>query len=188
MYLEQWTAPGTSCMSSAIRVQNHLVATTLLQQLTQQAGCSYARWNTAAPVSLCLQQIPQHEPRCSDWTCVLCRFVILLSDDKDYFFILYLVYVGMNMLLAGIALLHWPGAEQLELVNDPEGYQVRLCPCLACECSDILCLPADMYIVSVSLCKKYSTRCTTMASQPTNTLHSRILLYSWYYMAEHLST
>ena len=30
----------------------------------------------------------------------------------------------MNMLLAGIALLHWPGAEQLELVNDPEGYQV----------------------------------------------------------------
>lgn len=51
--------------------------------------------------------------------------MILLSDDKDYFFILYLVYVGMNMLLAGIALLHWPGAEQLQLVNDHEGYQVR---------------------------------------------------------------
>lgn len=61
-------------------------------------------------------------------TCLPCRFVILLSDDKDYFFVLYLVYVGMNMLLAGIALLHWPGAEQLELVNDPEGYQVRFCP------------------------------------------------------------
>ena len=58
--------------------------------------------------------------------CQLCRFVILLSDDKDYFFILYVVYVGMNMLLAGIALLHWPGADQLELVNDPEGYQVRM--------------------------------------------------------------
>lgn len=57
---------------------------------------------------------------------LLCRFVILLSDDKDYFFILYVVYVGMNMLLAGIALLHWPGADQLELVNDPEGYQVRM--------------------------------------------------------------
>ncbi|KAL3160420.1 hypothetical protein ABBQ32_010743 [Trebouxia sp. C0010 RCD-2024] len=66
------------------------------------------------------------------------RFVILLSDDKDYFFILYAVYVGMNMLLAGIALLHWPGADQLELVNDPDGYQVladrqvvdskRVCP------------------------------------------------------------
>ena len=64
--------------------------------------------------------------------CLLCRFVILLSDDKDYFFILYLVYVGVNMLLAGIALLHWPGAEQLELVNDPEGYQVHLLliPCV----------------------------------------------------------
>ena len=56
--------------------------------------------------------------------CMLCRFVVLLSDHKDYFFVLYLVYVGINMLLAGIALLHWPGAENLELVNDPEGYQV----------------------------------------------------------------
>ena len=64
---------------------------------------------------------------CSNSAFLLCRFVILLSDDKDYFFVLYLVYVGMNMLLAGIALLHWPGAEQLELVNDPEGYQVRFC-------------------------------------------------------------
>ena len=52
------------------------------------------------------------------------RFVILLSDDRDYFFILYMVYVGVNMLLAGIALLHWPGSEQLELVNNPDGYQV----------------------------------------------------------------
>ena len=58
--------------------------------------------------------------------CVLCRFVVLMSDDKDYFFILYMVYVGINVLLAGIALLHWPGAEQLELLNDPEGYQVIL--------------------------------------------------------------
>ena len=61
-------------------------------------------------------------------TCLIahvpCRFVILLSDSKDYFFILYLVYVGFNMLLAGIALFHWPGSEQLELVNDPDGYQV----------------------------------------------------------------
>ena len=56
--------------------------------------------------------------------CVACRFVILLSDDRDYFFILYMVYVGVNMLLAGIALLHWPGSEQLELVNNPDGYQV----------------------------------------------------------------
>ena len=56
--------------------------------------------------------------------CLPCRFVILLSDSKDYFFILYLVYVGINMLLAGIALFHWPGSEQLELVNDPDGYQV----------------------------------------------------------------
>ena len=56
--------------------------------------------------------------------CVACRFVILLSDDRDYFFILYRVYVGVNMLLAGIALLHWPGSEQLELVNNPDGYQV----------------------------------------------------------------
>ena len=56
--------------------------------------------------------------------CAACRFVILLSDDRDYFFILYMVYVGVNMLLAGIALLHWPGSEQLELVNNPDGYQV----------------------------------------------------------------
>lgn len=56
--------------------------------------------------------------------CVKCRFVILLSDDRDYFFILYMVYVGVNMLLASIALLHWPGSEQLELVNNPDGYQV----------------------------------------------------------------
>lgn len=59
--------------------------------------------------------------------CVACRFVILLSDDRDYFFILYMVYVGVNMLLAGIALLHWPGSEQLELVNNPDGYQVTFC-------------------------------------------------------------
>lgn len=59
--------------------------------------------------------------------CVACRFVILLSDDRDYFFILYMVYVGVNMLLAGIALLHWPGSEQLELVNNPDGYQVSFC-------------------------------------------------------------
>ena len=57
---------------------------------------------------------------------LVCRFVILLSDDKDYFFILYLVYVGINVLLAGVALLHWPGSEQLQLINDPEGYQVCL--------------------------------------------------------------
>ena len=32
--------------------------------------------------------------------------------------------MGFNILLAGIALFHWPGSEQLELVNDPDGYQV----------------------------------------------------------------
>ena len=49
-----------------------------------------------------------------------------MSDDKDYFFILYMVYVGINVLLASIALLPWPGAEQLELVNKPEGYQATI--------------------------------------------------------------
>ena len=54
-----------------------------------------------------------------------CRFVVLLSDDKDYFFILYAVYVGLNMLLAAFALLHWPGPDQLELVDNAEGYEVQ---------------------------------------------------------------
>ena len=80
---------------------------------------------------------------CNDWKCLLCRFVILLSDDKDYFFILYLVYVGVNILLAGIALLHWPGTEQLELVNDPEGYQVRLCSC----CVSWMCMYKPTFIL-----------------------------------------
>ena len=69
-------------------------------------------------------QLGCRTPHSQDNMWLLCRFVILLSDNRDYFFILYLVYCGMNVLLAGIAFLHWPGSEQLELVNDPDGYQV----------------------------------------------------------------
>lgn len=50
--------------------------------------------------------------------------MVLLSDDKDYFFILYVVYVAINVLLAAVALLHWPSAEQLELIDDSHGYEV----------------------------------------------------------------
>lgn len=82
---------------------------------------------------VCVRFSKHQMPMCTDWVTIglmsmrvwmTCRFVILLSDDRDYFFILYMVYVGVNMLLAGIALLHWPGSEQLELVNNPDGYQV----------------------------------------------------------------
>lgn len=52
---------------------------------------------------------------------------MVLSDDKDYFFILYCVYVGLNVLLAALALLHWPGPEQLQLVDTAEGYEVNTC-------------------------------------------------------------
>lgn len=103
--------------------------------------------------------------------------MILLSDDKDYFYILYLVYVGMNMLLAGIALLHWPGAEQLELVNDPEGYQVC---CAHAICVKWMCTSYtghtkhSLYVGSVTA----SLRCFA-ATYSRQLCHDK-LLADWY--------
>ena len=57
------------------------------------------------------------------------RFVLLLTERRDYFFYLYVVGVAGQLWLTLLALLHYPDAQHLEPVpgSDEAAYEVRLC-------------------------------------------------------------
>jgi len=61
-------------------------------------------------------------------TCA-CRFVVLLAEQRDYFFILYIINFVAEGWLALLALLYYPGEDNLEPIpddpNNPVIYQVR---------------------------------------------------------------
>lgn len=54
----------------------------------------------------------------------MCRFVITMAEDYDYFFILYLVGFCMEGWLAMLALLHYPSDEHLEILPDDPNQQL----------------------------------------------------------------
>ena len=43
-----------------------------------------------------------------------------LTAEHDYFFYLYLAYVGCQIILAGLALFHHPGEQHLQLLDLPD--------------------------------------------------------------------
>lgn len=51
-----------------------------------------------------------------DWLGCVCvgRFVVLLSSEHDYFFVLYIVYFAAQAWLAVLALAHYPGEQDLD--------------------------------------------------------------------------
>ena len=66
-----------------------------------------------------LLQLNELQPHSCHQPTTACRFVVELADRHDYFFYLYLVYVGLQGALAGLAATHAPrpgrdGAELLE--------------------------------------------------------------------------
>ena len=61
-----------------------------------------------------------------------CRFVVILSDQRGYFFWLFVAYTGFQAWLALLALLHHPGGSSVE-ANDDTGYVV---------CSLVASMPA----------------------------------------------
>ena len=55
---------------------------------------------------------------------IMRRFVITMSEDYDYFFILYLVGFCAEGWLAVLALLHYPSDEHLEILTDDPNLQL----------------------------------------------------------------
>ena len=54
--------------------------------------------------------------------CLLCiyRYVVQLTAEHDYFFFLYLGYVGCQTVLAAIALFHYPGHQDMQILDLPD--------------------------------------------------------------------
>ena len=75
------------------------------------------------------------------------RFVVLLSNEHDYFFVLYVVYFAAQAWLAVLALAHYPGEQDLEPLPENISLIVYEVPaplpatCLAACC---LCRQAGM--------------------------------------------
>ena len=65
----------------------------------------------------------------------MCRFVIILSEHRNYFFWLSVTNTGLQAWLALLALLHHPGRSGLE-ANDDAGYVVRF---LITSTGDVAC-------------------------------------------------
>lgn len=59
-----------------------------------------------------------------------CRFVVLMAEQHDYFFILYIISFAAEGWLAVLALFHYPSEDNMEPIpddpNNPVIYQASL--------------------------------------------------------------